>query len=336
MPPNSNLITMARSTLGPVGSGIAWLTFLLLLYSLLCAYISGGSGLLQHLLQTAGLDVSDSVASIVFTLVFGMVVYLGIHITDYVNRGLMSVKLIGYVLLVVCLMPFVSTENLAVSNIAALKTSGALVVTIASFGFATIVPSLRIYLGGDVKKLRRVILVGSLIPLVCYVIWDMVIMGVIPLQGSSGLAEILHSDNSTSMLVENLSATAANGAVTFFTKLFTSVCVLTSFLGVSLCLTDFLADGFGMEKVGINRLIIQLATYLPPLIIVLFYPNAFIQALEYAGAYCVVLLILLPAWMAMRGRRRFQSTQFRVPGGNVFLAGLIAFAFAAIVYSLVC
>lgn len=336
MPPNSNLVTMARKTLGPVGQGIAWLTFLLLLYSLLSAYISGGSGLLQYLCQSVGLSLSDSLSSIAFTLIFGTVVYLGIRITDYVNRGLMLVKLASYALLVIFLMPFVTAAHLGASDMSALKTSSAFIVTIASFGYATIVPSLRIYLGGDIRKLKTVIFIGSLIPLVCYILWDMVIMGVIPLNGSQGLMAIFHANNSTNMLVSTLSDVAATDAVRFFTKLFTSICVLTSFLGVSLCLTDFLADGLALEKVGFNRLIIQVTTYLPPLLIVLVYPNAFIRALEYAGLYSIVLLILIPAWMALRGRRHYPDAKFKVPGGQLFLAGLILFSLASIIYSVVC
>jgi tyrosine-specific transport protein len=105
---------------------------------------------------------------------------------------------------------------------------------------------------------------------------------------------------------------------------------------VSLCLTDFLADGLALEKVGFNRLIIQVTTYLPPLLIVLVYPNAFIRALEYAGLYSIVLLILIPAWMALRGRRHYPDAKFKVPGGQLFLAGLILFSLASIIYSVVC
>ena len=336
MQPNSNLVTMARTTLGPIGQVIAWVTFLLLLYSLISAYISGGSGLLQYMFHTAGVTISSSVSSILFTLVFGTVIYLGMHVTDYVNRSLMLAKLISYGLLVICLMPFVTLPHLETSHFSALKSSGALVVTIASFGSATIVPSLRIYLGGDVRKLKRAILIGSLIPLVCYIIWDLVIMGVIPLRGAHGLEAIVHADNSTSMLVSTLSAAAATPSVVLLAKLFTSICVLTSFLGVSLCLTDFLADAMRMEKVGFNRVIIQLVTFLPPLLIVLFYPNAFIRALEYAGLYSLVLLIFIPAWMALRGRRFNPNAVFRVPGGQLFLWSLCLFSLAAIIYSLMC
>lgn len=336
MPSNSNLVSMARATIGPVGQIIAWVSFLLLLYSLLSAYISGGSGILQYLASTNSLRLSPALSAILFTAVFGMVVYFGIRVVDYVNRGLMSLKLLGYVLLMVLLLPFVSLQYLEAGKVGALSRSGALMMTITSFGFSIIIPSLRVYLSGDIDKLKRVILIGSLVPLVCYIVWDMVIMGVLPLQGEHGLQAILHAPSSTSALVSGLTMTVSNPAIAILIKLFTSICVLTSFLGVSVCLTDFLADGFQMEKAGFNRLIIQVATFLPPLVIVLVYPNAFIRALEYAGIYCAVLLILLPAWMALCGRQKFTRGSFRVWGGRPLLFGLILCSLIIILYSLIC
>jgi tyrosine-specific transport protein len=335
MPHNSNLVTMARRTIGPIGQIIAWVIFLLLLYSLLSAYISGGSGLLQHILVSAGVNLSPRVAAIGFTIIFGTVVFLGIKAVDYVNRGLMFAKLIGYGCLVILLVPFIDVSNLMASDPGVLKKSAAFMVTISAFGYSTIVPSLRIYAAGDIKMLKKAIFIGSLIPLTCYILWDLVIMGVIPLDGANGMLNILHSDNSTSALVTNLTATASTAAVTLFVKLFSSVCVLTSFLGVSLCLTDFLADGFELEKVGFNKIIIVLGTYIPPLLIVMFYPNAFIKALTYAGVYSVILLILIPAWMALVGRKKHPDEDFKVPGGTPLLVGLILFSIATVVYSLV-
>lgn len=337
MPQNSNLVTMARKTIGPLGQIISWVIFLLLLYSLLSAYISGGSGLLRHILEALGVNVSAPLAAIGFTLLFGSVVYMGIRAVDYVNRGLMFVKLTGYALLVLLLVPFVSASNLMVGDMSNLTSSAAVMVTISAFGYSTIVPSLRIYFAGDIQKLRKAIFIGSLIPLTCYILWDMVIMGVIPLHGANGMLNIIHADNSTSALVTNLTTTASSGSVTLFTKIFTSVCVLTSFLGVSLCMTDFLSDGFELEKVGFNRVIIMLGTYIPPLIIVMFYPNAFIKALEYAGIYSIILLVLIPAWMALKGRAKHaDKAVFTVPGGNVLLIFLIVFSLAASIYSFIC
>lgn len=335
LPQNTNVISMARVTIGPLGQAVAWLTYLLLLYSLLCAYIAGGSDLFHHLLLTQGFTISRSLASIIFTLLFGAVVYLGIRSVDYLNRGLMLAKMGAYVLLVLLLAPFISLDKLAAGHLENITSSMALTVTITSFGFAIIVPSLRIYFAGDVKKLKTAILIGSFIPLICYIAWDAAIMGVIPLMGEHGLVSILQSNNSTSDLVTTLSNTVTNGSVTFFAKLFTSICVLTSFLSVALCLTDFLADGLKREKQGLSGLFIHAITFVPPLIIVLFFPNAFVQALEYAGIYCVILLIFLPAWMAWNGRyRRGLAKGFTVPGGRALLVLLMLFALFVIVRSM--
>lgn len=332
LPPNSNIISMAKATLGPLGQLLAWVVYLSLLYSLLCAYIAGGSDLFHNLLLMRAVNVPVSISSIVFTALFGAVVFMGIRAVDYTNRLLMFVKLGAYLLLVILLMPAIELEKLSASNWRELMSVTAITVTITSFGYATIVPSLRIYFADDLKRLKKAILIGSLIPLICYAAWDAAIMGIIPMER---MLSILLSPNSTSDLVNTLNDATVHGAVTFFSKLFTSICVVTSFLGVALCLTDFLADGFKLEKQGASHVFVQLLTFLPPLTIVLFFPNAFIKALQYAGIYCVILLVILPAWMAWRGRyHRRIASGFTVSGGKLLLGLLLLFGAAVMLLAL--
>lgn len=329
MPLNSNLNTMAKKTIGPVGQIISWLSFLLLLYSLLCAYIGGGSDLFHNLLAINGIFIPRWASSLIFTLIFGSVVYLGIKSVDYVNRGLMAVKFSAYFLLVIFLTPLISSAKLAEGHLQHITSSTAIMVTITSFGFAAIVPSLRVYFAGDVAKLKKAILIGSLIPLICYAAWDAVIMGVVPLNGEQGLASLLQSQNSTSDLVNSLSAAANSQSISLFVRIFTSICVLTSFLGVALCLMDFWADALQIEKKGGGNVVISAFTFLPPFITVLFFPGIFVKALEYAGIYCIVLLVLLPVWMAWAGRYKHKFTDgYKVPGGKFFLTSLGIFSLA--------
>ncbi len=322
LPQNSNLISMAKATIGPIGQIIAWATFLLLLYSLLCAYIAGGSDLLHNLLLATGMNLPAWVASFLFTILFGTVVYCGIRSVDYVNRGLMFIKLGAYALLIGLLVFSISPGKLSNGDMKELTSITAIAVTVCSFGYATIVPSLRIYFSGDVKKLRAAIIIGGIIPLICYIAWDAVIMGIITLQPTS----------STGDLVNMLSTAVSSTSVTFFLKLFTSICVVTSFLGVALCLADFLADGLQLEKKGISKLLVHLLAFLPPLGIVLFYPHMFVKALAYGGIYSVILLILLPSWMAWKGRyHRKIAKGYQVRGGKVLLGFLILFSIAMII-----
>jgi tyrosine-specific transport protein len=79
----------------------------------------------------------------------------------------------------------------------------------------------------------------------------------------------------------------------------------TSFLSVSLSLSDFLADGFKVKKQGLmgNALVLG-ATFVPPVALVLFYPNAFLMGLEFAGISVFILMVFFPPLMAWVGRYR--------------------------------
>lgn len=302
LPLGSNMISMAKSTLGLPGQIVAWITYLFLLYTLLSAYISGGSDVLNSLLHKMHMGLPNWMASVFFTLIFGLVVYNGIRSVDFVNRGLMFGKLGIYLLLIAIISPHISPAGLNGGNAAAF--AGTLMILVTSFGFASIVPSLRDYFEDDVKSLRRVILLGSLIPLLCYILWDAAIMGVIAREGDKGLMALMQSEHATSGLTEALSQSVNSRWISGFFGFFTSICMLTAFLGVSLGLFDFLADGLQFKKSGLQGKYTLALTFLPPLLVVLINPGIYLHALSYAGICCVILLLLLPALMAWKGRQR--------------------------------
>ncbi len=327
LPAGSNMISMAKSTLGLPGQVIAWITYLLLLYTLLAAYISGGSDVFSSLLHKAHIDLPNWITSVIFTAMFSLIVYSGIRSVDYVNRGLMFGKLGVYILLVIIISPHVSTAGLTGGSAKAF--TGTLMILVTSFGFASIVPSLRDYFNDDIRSLRRVILFGSLIPLFCYIVWDAVIMGVISREGENGLLSLMNSDHATSGLTEALSQSVSSQWISGFFGFFTSICMVTAFLGVSLGLFDFLADGLKLKKSGNQGKYTLALTFIPPLAVVLFNPGIYLHALSYAGVCCVILLLLLPAIMAWKGRQtcsQSSSETHLIPGGNpaLSLIGFIA------------
>lgn len=310
LPPGKNMVSMAAATLGKPGLLIAWLSYLFLLYTLLSAYISGGSDVLGGLLQQAHIPTYNWQVTIIFTLVFGCVVYSGIRQVDWLNRGLMFAKLMVYIILVALITPYTHIKHFEGGNYH--HITSALMILITSFGFAIIVPNLRDYFNDDIKQLKKVILIGSLIPLLCYLAWDAVIMGSLP---SVSLTELMTDPHTTSKLAQSLSNTVNNSLISSLFNFFTSICMLTAFLGVSLCLFSFLSDGLNMDQRGSSGLRLFLLTFLPPLVIVLFYPGAYLYALRYAGYFCVILLLLLPALMSYFGRKHFRTT-YIVPGGR--------------------
>lgn len=331
MPKGSNMISMAKSSLGKPGEAVAWVAYLLLLYSLLSAYISGGTDILDNIFQLAGIQLPFIAGALIFVFLLGFIVYRGIQSVDYVNTGLMVSKLTVYSLLIILIAPHVQLFNLEEWDLRPVLSP--LMVLITSFGFAIIIPSLRNYFDDDIPALRSVILIGSVIPLIAYLLWDAVIMGVIPHYGSESLSSMLNSGHATVELTKALNDQIQNPLITQLFRFFTSISMLTAFLGVSLSLSDFLSDGFQLNKRGKQGFMVYGLTFLPPLIIILFYPAIFIKALAYAGIFCVILLMLLPLFMAYSIRYHHQiPSPYRVACNKamIILASLLSMAFLLI------
>lgn len=333
LPDRNNLISMARATLGLPGQIVAWLSYLLLLYCLLSAYIAGGGDVTQHLLVSMHLSLPYWLSTVVFISVLGFVVSKGIESVDWVNRFLLLTKFASFTLISVLAAPQITMQHLSHLHSAYLMM--ALMPVITSFGFAIIIPNLRGYLKSDEARLKRVVLLGSLAPLICYIIWECAILGAVPLAGADGLTSVAEADRSTSALMTVIGTVSHSSVVEWVSRVFTTFCVGTSFLGVSLAMTHFLFDGMKLKPSRKNSGIIFLLTYLPPLTLVLFVPNAFIAGLSYAGICCVVLLVALPALMVWSARYRKKYSGYRVWGGKWLLGLTLALAFITIVRNVI-
>ena len=324
LPPGSNLITMAGRTLGRSGQVVMWFFYLFLLYSLLAAYLSGVGDVAQHLVCQLGLCWSRTWGTIIALFFLGLVVYCGLSSVDGLNRLLMSTKLVMLLFLVsVCSLHF--SIPLAQQGHYVISSSMVLVV-MTSFGFAIIVPSLRQYMNSDAKRLVKIVFFGSLLPLVIYLVWILAIQGVIPRSGSGGLVAMASSNHLNSLLMSKLARAVDVPFVSVAAKMFVSICVLTSFLGVSVCQVDFIADGLKMNKKGWASIVVYGVSYLPPLLLVLIWPGIFLKALSYAGICCAVILIIMPMLMLYSSRyfKRGSSTAL-VPGGRVAIMLVLCF-----------
>ncbi|HJO94993.1 MAG TPA: aromatic amino acid transport family protein [Victivallales bacterium] len=318
LPPGANLISIAKSTLGKKGEIAAWFLYLLLCYSLLCAYIAGGSDIFHSFSAKLDTPAGQSVTAVLFVLVLGFVVYKGIRDLDIVNRFLMIIKFTAFFVLIFLIFPHIKIPNLLSGNFRYILS--AVTVAVTSFGFAIVIPSLLDYFNGNVKVVRRIIFCGTLIPLICYILWNFVIMGALPRTGNNGLIHILQTGNAGSGLVASLKDTLYLNSITDVGNVFAAVCMLTSFLGVSLALSDFIADGFQIKKNRKGKIKICALTFIPPLAIVIFYPQIFIVALSYAGIVVIMLLVLLPVIMVWSGRyKRKISDGYKVFGGKYSL-----------------
>lgn len=324
-PSGANIITMVGNTFGQTTKVISGLVYALLLYSLLCAYLAGTGDILQGLLKSIHIDLPRAMATLVALVILGTIVIRGISTVDVVNRCFMGVKLLAYVVLVLAIAPHISLAHLTDGKY--VYHTNTLMVIVTSFGFANIVPTLRAYLHSDKQKLTQVIVYGSLLALVIYLLWVCCVQGLFSREGANGLFAVFHSSEPNSLLMKSIGILIHSHITDLFAKVFISICAVTSFLGVALSLTDFVADGLQTEKRGLEGIKVYALTFLPPCIVVLLAPGIFIKALSYAGFFCIFLLILLPIMMLYKGRYHQKLPQnIIVPGGKVvlILAGVIA------------
>lgn len=333
-PKYSNVISMAKATLGKPGAVICWTIYLFFLYAIVSAYIAGGQDVLHGLLSNvAGIHIPIWLCGVIFVFAFGTVVSAGIKHVDIFNRFLMIMKMGSVFILMLLIATHINTRNFDSGK--AIHLLPALTVAITSFGFSVIVPSLRTYFDDDIKKLRIAIILGSFIPLVCYIAWDAVIFGLVPLAGQFGLARLIDSNQPVSSLLESIHYYVPSEKITFLSRAFTSICVLTAFACVSLGLSDYLADGFKVSKQhSRGRTLVMFATFIPPLLVVVFYPKAFILLLSLAGLCCVTLQALLPALMAWNCRYvKNMQRSYQVTGGKPALLLAILVSVLVIVLS---
>ncbi|MCB1110523.1 MAG: tyrosine transporter [Chlamydiia bacterium] len=323
-----NLISMVHQTLGGWGKGLSWVVYLLLLYSLTAAYIAASAPLFSSAFHTVtGLVMPDWLAPFCLPVIFGLFVYLGTLGVDVINRLLMLGLCISYLLLVGFLPEHI--EGHLLMHVDWRPIWMVFPVVITSFGYHIIIPSLTTYMNHDKKKLRWTLIIGSLLPLVIYLLWQVLILGIVPLSGENGLVHAWeHGVSATKPLTEIVTSRwIVTGA-----QFFSFFAIVTSFLGVTLSLSDFLTDGFKIKKSWEGRLIACLLTFIPPLIFVFTYQRGFFVALEYAGAFVAILLIFLPAVMAWKLKApKFYRTKW----GRLLLLFTIVFAVFIVVVDIV-
>lgn len=295
---------MAQKTLGKIGRTITWITLLCLHYALLAAYSSGATTLLNSLFFTiSDTNLPNWISTLLFMGVLGGAVFWSTKAVDYTNRLFMSVKGLLLIASIILLMPHVDLAKIigqqATYNGKYLGTAAP--IFLGAFGFLATIPSLRLYVGDKRKELRLIILYSTTIPLIIYLLWLLVNLGVVPLSGdTNSFTAIKSSGNSVDTLIGTITAIVKNDWVTMALRGFSNVSMTTSFLGVSLGLFDFLADGCKNSDTRFGRLKTAALTFTPPLVFALFYPKGFIIALGYAAIFMAILEIIFPALMAYK------------------------------------
>lgn len=323
-----SISSMVDYTLGPVGRRLSVLLFAYLFYSIMIAYVSGSGTLLSGIAEDVGIDLPKWIGSFVFTALFALMIYLGTAAVDWFNRVLVVGLCLSYIMLI-----FLGGSHIEPQHLLHREWWGmflAIPVMIISFGYHNMIPSLTNYLDHARKKLVTVVIVGSAIPLVIYLIWGALILGIVP---PDTFKNTIDSGDFATQALKNA---VQSPAIFILAEHFAFFAIVSSFITVALSFLDFLADSLHIRKDAWGKFILCLLTLLPPFICAMIYPNIFLTALSFAGVFGALILFgIFPVLMVWRGRYVMKLNRPKiVPGDRSVLVIVLAFAVLAIAFSL--
>ena len=267
----------------------------LLSYSLLAAYIYGGSSILQNLLN---LNINIIYIQSIFTLSLILLLQINKNLISKINGILFIIFLIFLFFLIFLLFFKVNYNNLPMINNNVLNNIPSIIIVVfTSFGYQVIFHNLRDYCGKDVKMLKNTFFYGSIIPLLIYICWTFVILSVIYNNDINFYNLIIKGNIDVGNLIDKLSNIISLNNLNFIVWIISILAIITSIIGVGLGLKESYNINFKDRNLPNYNLISTLITFLPPYFIASLTPNAFIKILSYAGIILVIIAILLPIYL---------------------------------------
>jgi len=300
---DENIVSISNYIFGSKFTNILIFFYILFLYSLISAYISGGSSMLMDLfIIKYELHNISIMFKILFIAPFSFIIFLGMRSIDHLNKILFLLLIIAYIILIINIYVFLKKDINKFIFLDYKMILFSLPIMVTSFGYSLLIPSLKMYLNNNIKIICSVIFIGSLIPFIVYIIWEHLINNFFLSIGNKLLTQILFGEgNPTEKLIILMSS---NNIITLYTIfIFSFFAISSSFIGVSLGIYDFFFDLLNMSKKNkYHKILILFLIYFFPLIFNIIYPYGFMLALSYAGVFASILLILFPVYTLWYGR----------------------------------
>lgn len=254
--------------------------------------------------------------------IFFFIIFFKNRSIKNLNHFFSIILFLTYFLIIFNCIPFLKKDNLLKLDFEKIFYTFPVIIT--SFGFSIIVPTIVNFLKKDKIKIYRSIIIGSLIPLIIYILWIITIIGIFEKNNLSLIFfdSILKKDNFDINFIHNIKNIIGYEYLSIIIIFFSISCIFTSIFGVTLSLSDFLKDSFKIKK-NIN---IFLIISIPSIFFFIFYNSYFTNILRFSGIIVSILLGIIPIINTYYGRYFLKiNSIFIVPGGKIMLS--ISFCF---------
>lgn len=329
LPGNTNIISISNFIFGRRISFFIGFLYILFLYSLISAYISGGSSMLLDLFAINCESVyCNSFFCLLFILPFFLIVFLGFKFSDYINRFFFIILIITYIFLT---FKIISVLNFNVNNFKFLDNSlclFSLPIILTSFGYSLLIPSLKSYLFNNIKFLVCVVICGSFIPFLVYILWEYFIYSFLFNISNKLFVQTLFGYGNPA---EKLMVLIGNNNVVilYVISFFSLSALISSLIGVALSLYYFFFDALNLlYNSFLNRVMCIFFVFFIPILLSIFFPHGFMFFLSYAGAIASILLVIFPVYTLWYGRYiRKISYKYILLDNKIIFIFLLLFGF---------
>lgn len=305
----------AAKYLGRWGKWVMTFSIIVSVYGALTAYLIGEGQTLFSIFKIG----TPLIYTLFFFLVVSFIIYRGIKATGKAELVLISLLFLIVVLIGIFSYDQINFNNLKSSDLTRIFLSYG-VILFAYIGFAGVPEMNEELLGKEKKKFKKAIILGSIIPIVLYVLFTFVIIGIIGLENF----ELLQPNERIATVALSIYSQPILG---IFANLLAVLAMFTSFLTLGIALTEVYE-----YDLGISRKIALLLTLLVPLLIAAFKIATFIAVLGFTGAIAGGIdgiMIVLMYWKAKSlGERKpeFVMPKMKLVGTIlvlVFVLGII-------------
>ncbi len=290
----------------------------LLSYSLLSAYIAGGSSVFEKILGIENISLG-------YTLTLFCILSLPANLIKKINNILFIILLGVIGVLIGFLTASVDWSHIPLFEQNDISVWSVLLpVVFTSFGFQVIFHTLTDYYKGNVLILKRVFFWGSLIPAVVYIIWTSSVIATVHNHSEAFYQRMIIGSVDVSELITQLSLLADNHLVQKLIMWLSFLAITTSAIGVGLGLISSITNALNESNIQ-HRIIERQLKFLspaiavlPPYFTVILIPNAFISILGFAGMILSLIAIILPIYLLTLIKKDFYYSELK----NKFLMHL--------------
>ena len=263
----------------------------LLSYSVLSAYIYGCSSIFQKLINYDNLFLIQT-----FLIIFTFFLFLfNTDIISKINNIAFIILITLFFIVVLRMLTFINFSNVPKSeNVNFYNILSILSLVFTSFGYQLIFYAIRQYCNNDIEMIKKAYFYGSIIPMFVYILWSCGSLSIIYNNNIDFYNSIINNKIEVGDFIQEISRCLHFSELQMVIYIISIFTIFTSIVGIGLGIKNSFTNVFKSKGIKNHNILSSLITIVPPYMVSVFIPNAFMKILNFGGIFLIILSVLLP------------------------------------------